>query len=130
MKSLFGIPLLLLSMTVFSQDRYGMNDPEIQKMMEQMQKYQACMSGIEQQFAEVEHLQRQFEEEVRSFCANGNREKAQRRAIKFASDMSNLPILKKINKCNELVTNEMAKAELEDMDFNYEASNTHVCDEM
>ena len=130
MKSLFGIPLLLLSMTVFSQDRYGMDDPAIQKMMEQMQKYQICMTGIEQQFAEVERLQRQFEEEVRSLCANGIREKAQKRAIKFGREMSNLPIFKKINKCNELVTSEMAKAELEDMDFNFEASNTHVCDEM
>ena len=131
MKILTGVALLLQSMTAFAQNPYEINDPAIQKVMEEMQKYEVCMSKIQQsQFIEIQRLQEQFVEEVRPLCASGNRDKAQKRAIKFGKEMSNHPVIVEISKCGKLLTSEFAKEELEDMDFNYETSKIHVCDEV
>ena len=131
MKILTGITLLLLSMTAFAQNPYEINDPAIQKMMEEMQKYEICMAKIQQsQFIEIQRLQEKFVEEVRPLCDSGNRDKAQKRAIKFGKEMSNHPVIIEISKCGELLTGELAKDEVEDMDFNYETSDIHVCDEV
>ena len=131
MKILTGITLLLLSMTAFAQNPYKINDPAMQKMMEEMQKYEMCMAKIQQsQFIEMQLLHEQFVEEVSPLCASGNRDKAQKRAIKFGKEMSNHPLIMETSKCGKLLTSELAKEELEDMDFNYETSNIHVCDEV
>ncbi|RDH84090.1 MAG: hypothetical protein DIZ80_08130 [endosymbiont of Galathealinum brachiosum] len=131
MKTLTGITFLLLSMTAFAQNPYVINDPAMQKMMKEMQKYEMCMASIQQsKFIEIQLLQEKFEEEVSPLCASGNRDKAQKRAIKFGKEMSNHPVFKQINKCSKLVISELAKEELDNMDFDYETSDTHVCDEM
>ena len=131
MKILIGLALMFLSMTTFALNPYGINDPAMQKMMEEMQKYEKCMSKIQQsQFLEMQRLQEQFEEEVRALCASGNRDKAQKRAIKFGKEMSNHPVITEISKCGKLLTSELAKEELEDMDFDYESSSINVCDEI
>jgi hypothetical protein len=123
--------MLLLSMTAFAQDRYGMNDSATQKMMEEMQKFQDCMANIDQsQFGEIEQRQQQFEAEVRPLCTSGRRDEAQKRAISFGREMTGHPAIREISKCGKLVNSDMGKEMLPDMDFNFEGSNTHVCDEM
>ena len=131
MKILTGITLLLLPMISIAQNPYEIDDPAIQKMMEEMQKYETCMAKIEQsKFIEIQLLQEQFVEEVRPLCASGDRDKAQKRAIMFGKEMSNHPVILEISKCDKLLSSELAKEELDDMDFNYETSNIHVCDEV
>ena len=131
MKILIGLALMFLSMTTFALNPYGINDPAMQKMMEEMQKYEECMSKIQQsQFIEIQRLEEEFVEEVRPLCASGNRDKAQKRAIKFGKDMSNHPVFTEIRKCGKLLTSELAKKDLDDMDFDYESSSIHVCDEI
>ncbi len=131
MKILTGITLLLLSMTAFAQNPYKINDPAMQKMMEEMKKYEMCMSKIQQsQFIEIQLLHEKFVEEVQPLCASGNRDKAQKRAIKFGKEMSNHPVNIEISKCSKLLTSELAKDGLDDTDFDYETSDIHVCEEM
>lgn len=130
MKILTGITLLLVSITASAQNPY-INDPAMQKMMQEMQKYEKCMTKIQQsQFIEIQRLQEKFVAEVSPLCANGNRDKAQKQAIKFGKKMSSHPAIKQISKCSKLITSELAKDEVDDMDFDYESSNAHVCDEM
>ena len=103
----------------------------MQKMMEDMQKYEKCMAGIQQsQFIEIQRLQEKFLDEVRPLCDSGNRDKAQKRAIQFGKEMTNHPVIKQIDKCSKLLTSELAKQEQADMDFDYESSDAHVCDEI
>ena len=131
MKIVIVLPVLLMSLTVFAQDRYGMNDPETQKMLEEMQKYQVCITNIDQSlFGDIEQRQMQFEKEVRALCANGKRNEAQEQAVRFGMEMTSHPAIKQIRECNELVKSEMAKEDLPDMEFDFEETDMHVCDEM
>ena len=131
MKNWIVIPMLALTMTAFAQDRFGVNDPATQAMMEEMQNYQVCIAKIDQsQFADIEQRQLQFEDEVRTLCTNGRRDEAQARAIKFGKEMASHPAITEIRKCSELVNSDVAKEMLQDLDFDLEGSNTHVCDEM
>jgi len=131
MKIFIAMPMLLLTMAVFAQNRHELNDPAMQDMMEEMQKLQACMAKIDQShFGDIEDRQHQFQEEVRSLCASGNRDAAQKRAIVFGTEMSNHPAIKEIRECGKLGESDVAKEIVSDMAFNMEESNTHICDEM
>ena len=131
MKMLTAISLLLVSMTAFAQPSFQINDPAIQKMMEEMQKYEMCMAKIqESQFIMIQQLEEKFLEEVGPLCASGNRVAAQKRAIKFGKEMSAHPVIMEIKKCGELLKSELAKESREDMDFDYEKSDAHICDEI
>jgi hypothetical protein len=131
MNILIVMPMLLMPMTAFAQERYGMNDSETQRMMVEMQKLQDCMASIDQsQFGEIEQRQQQFEKEVRPLCVSGKRDDAQKRAIKFGKEMANHPAIREISKCGKLVSSDMAIEVLPETDFNFEEPNTHVCDEM
>ena len=99
--------------------------------MKEMQKYERCMAKIQQsQFVDIQRRQEKFVEEVGPLCKSGNRGKAQKLAIQFGKDMSKHPAIVEITKCSKLLTSTMAKDELDDMDFNYESSDVHVCDEI
>lgn len=131
MKIITGISFLLLSVTVYAQFPYQMNDPAMQKFMEEMQQYEKCIAKIQQsQFIDIQRRQEKFAEEVRPLCESGNRDKAQKIAIKFGKDMSNHPAIRELSKCGKLLTSKIAKNEVDDMDFNYESSDVHVCDEI
>ena len=131
MKIITAITMLLLSVSAYAQFPYQMNDPAMQKFMEEMQKYERCMAKIQQsQFVDIQRRQEKFVEEVGPLCKSGNRGKAQKLAIQFGKDMSKHPAIVEITKCSKLLTSTMAKDELDDMDFNYESSDVHVCDEI
>ena len=131
MKIITGITLLLLSLTANAQFPHQMNDPAMQKFMAEMQRYEQCVNKIQQsQFIDVQRRQEAFVEEVRPLCDSGKRDKAQKIAIQFGKEMSNHPAIKELSKCSELLTSQMAKDEVGDMEFNYESSDAHVCDEI
>ena len=54
----------------FAQNPMGMNEADMQKMMQQMQEAQACMEKIDQsQLDALEKKAKQFEAEMKSLCA-------------------------------------------------------------
>ena len=131
MKMLTVLFLLLASMTAYAQPSFDIKNPAMQKMMEEMQKYEMCMAKIQQsQFIKIQALQEKFIEEVSPLCASGNRDAAQQRAIKFGKEMSAHPVIMEIKKCGELLTSELAIEAREDMDFDYEKTDAHICDEI
>jgi len=78
MKIAASILFLLIPVVVVAQNYKGMNEGDMQKMMEQMQMMEACMRNIDQaELKELERRTNQIEDEVKSLCASGNRDEAQ-----------------------------------------------------
>jgi predicted transcriptional regulator len=109
----------------------GMSEAEMQQMMQQMQEAQACMEKIDQ--AELDALEKrakQFEAEMKSLCASGNRDKAQDRAMVYMKEIVNSSAVKdakrRAEKMKGAMQGMMQNMPLVDQDKDY--TNMHVCD--
>ena len=124
----FAITLLyLIPITVLAQNPMAMDADEVQKMMRNLKKAQECMAKVDRsEQLTLETKQMRFEEAVRSLCASGKRDAAQKRALLFEKEMSNSTLLKALNKCNQLMGS-MAE-EMSSMDHDEDYSKQHVCD--
>jgi hypothetical protein len=59
------ILLLLMPMVTVAQDYKGMNEEDMQKMMQQMQEMQSCMQSIDQKkLKALEQRSSQFDAEI------------------------------------------------------------------
>ena len=84
MKIFFITLLCFLPLTTFAQNPMGMSEADMQKMMQQMQMAQACMEKIDRSQLDVlEKKSKQFEAEMKSLCAKGNRDAAQDKAMNY-----------------------------------------------
>lgn len=135
MKYLAVSLLCLIPLTTFAQNPMGMSEADMQKMMQQMQEAQACMEKIDQ--AELEKLEKkshQFEAEMKSLCASGQRAAAQDRAMGYMEEVVNSPVVKEARRCGEMMDGMMngmmqgmkqqGSLMTEDKDY----TNQHVCD--
>ena len=80
MKPLMAIPLFLTFSLVQAQNYQNMSEQDMQNMMQQAQKMQACMQNIDQ--AKMQALgdkAKQMESEIKALCAKGERAKAEKR---------------------------------------------------
>ncbi len=128
MKTLIMALLLTVPATVSAQNNQGMNQADMQNMMQQMQKVQECMQSIDQsQLLELQKRSEQVGSEIDELCAAGDRSKAQKKALAFAKEAAKSPAMKQMQKCGKLVQGELPgmPTNLERKDF----SETHVCDE-
>ena len=117
----------LIPVVVFAQNPMGMNQQDMEKMMQQMQKAQACMEKVDKSvFEGLEQKQKQFEAEMKSLCSNGKRGQAQDKAIAYAKDMMSNPSIKQMRKCGEMMQGMMQKMPFIEQDTDY--SSQHVCD--
>ena len=65
---------MLLPLFALAQSPQGMNNPDMQKMMQKMQEMQACMEKVDQsELKSIEQRSQQIEAEVKSLCAGGKR---------------------------------------------------------
>jgi hypothetical protein len=127
MKKLAITLLCLTPIVAFAQNPMGMNQEDMQKMMQQMQKAQTCMKKIDQSEMKVlEKKQKQFKEEVKSLCAGGKRGAAQAKAMSFAKEMANSALIKALKKCGEMMKGMTQEMPFMSQDEDY--SNQHVCD--
>ena len=128
MKPLMLALLLTIPAAVSAQNNPGMNQPDMQNMMQQMQKVQQCMQGIDQtQMEELQKRSEQANSEIDALCAAGDRSKAQAKAMAFAKEIAKSPVMKQMQKCGKLV-----QGALPGMPTTYEQkdfSKQHVCDE-
>jgi len=133
MKISTGVLALLLPVTAIAQNypgMGGMSESDMQNMMQQAQKMQTCMQGIDQSRLQAfEQQTSKVEAEVKSLCESGKRDDAQQEAIAFAQEISSNPDVQKMIKCTEGMTNMMPK-----MRFTYQANGAdtsvkHVCDQ-
>lgn len=127
------ILILLIPMTAVAQNYQGMNEADMQNMMQQMQKMQSCMKNVDQaKLTELEQRSRQMEQEMQSLCASGKRDEAQGKAMDFAQEMAEDPTIKKMQKCSEMMKGIMPTMPMPDqmpfMEQNETHSSYHVCD--
>jgi hypothetical protein len=126
---------LLLPLTAIAQNYpgmggSGMSESDMQNMMQQAQKMQTCMQGIDQSRLQAfEQQASQVEAEVKSLCRNGKRDDAQQEAIAFAREITSNPDIQKMMKCTEGMSNMMPKMPFTDQASGSDTSVKHVCDQ-
>lgn len=126
-----SIIFLFLAMPLVSaaQNYQGMNDADMQKMMQQMKKMQSCMKDVDQsELKALEQRSRRMEAEVKSLCAGGKRDQAQNKAISFGKEIVNEPTMKLMRKCGEMMKDMMPAMTFPDLDRI--SAEHHVCDEL
>lgn len=115
--------LLLMPTIVVAQIYPGMNEADMQKILEM----QSCMEKVDQEkFKLLEQRQNRFDAEMKSLCGSGKRDEAQKKAILFEKEMMTNPTIQAIKKCGEI-----AKGMMPEMSFmgqDEKSSNEHVCD--
>ncbi len=123
------IILLFLSTPVaaFAVNYQGMNEADMQKMMQQMEKMQTCMENVDQKdLKALEQRSRQMESELKSLCASGKRDQAQKKAISFAKEITNDTTMKTMRKCGEMMKDAIPKMSFTGLDK--ESMDRHICD--
>jgi len=127
MKILASILLLLMPMVTVAQNYQGMNEEDMQKMTQQMQKMKACMQNVDQSKMKVlEQRSYQMQAKVKSLCANGKRDEAQEKAISHGMELAKDPTMQAMRKCGEMMKGTMPMMPFMDQDKDY--SSHHVCD--
>ena len=118
---------LLTSTAAVAQNYQGMNEADMQNMMEQMQQMQSCMADVDQdELKALEQRANQFEAEVKSLCNNGKRDEAQQKAFVFAKEIAKDPTIATMRKCGEMAQGTMPPMPFEDQQD--DGSEQHVCD--
>lgn len=125
----------LLSFLIFdahAQMPPGMNQAQMQKMMQQMQNMQTCMQKIDKtEMKAFEQRAGTMESEVKALCAQGQRDKAQSVAMAFGMDIAQSPSLQEMKKCSEHMKGFVPKIPAANsVDSDNEPSPKHVCDEI
>jgi len=124
----FVIALFLSAPLVASAlDYQGMNEADMQKMMQQMEKMQSCMEDVdEKELKALEQRSRQMEAEIKSLCAGGKRDQAQNKAISFAKEIANDATMKTMRKCGEMMKDVMPKMSFSGLEK--DSASRHICD--
>jgi predicted transcriptional regulator len=121
----------LAPITSYAQNTPGMSEADMQNMMQQMQKAQACMEKIDQkQLEALENKADQFEAEMKSLCANGKRDEAQKKAMVYMKEIVNSSAVKEAKRCGEMMTGAM-HGMMQDMTLveqDKDFTHQHVCD--
>ena len=130
MKTALTILLLSIPTLLFAQNYGGMKQGDMQKMMQVMQEVQQCMSKIDQsKLNELQARSEQAQQEIDSLCAQGKRDKAQKRAMAFGREIVSDPTMKQMRTCGEIA---QGAVPMDNMIKTYDEkdyANRHVCDE-
>ena len=119
--------LLLLPLVSFAQNYPGMSEADMEKMMQQMQKMESCMKNVDQsKLQALEKRSRQVETEVKSLCASGKRDEAQKEAIAFGKEVVNNSAMKTMRTCGKMVKDVMPELSFTGLE-NY-IKDRHICD--
>lgn len=135
MKISTGILALLLPVTASAQNYPGMggggmSEQDMQNMMQQAQKMQTCMQGIDQsRLQEFEQRAQQVEAEVKSLCASDKRADAQQEAMAFGKEVSANPDIQKMVECSKMMSGMLPAMPYVEQASKTDKSATHVCDQ-
>lgn len=127
------ILVLLMPLFAVAENYPSMDKQQMQAMMQQAQKMQACMKNIDQsELQSFEQRGRQMATEVKAMCNAGKRSAAQSKVIAFSQEVAASPVLQKMKNCGEMMQGMMPK--LPQMIQSYEAkkgnSKLHICDNL
>jgi hypothetical protein len=99
----------------------------MKNMMEQMQKFRACMSKIDS--SKIEQFEKRSDQvtaEIGAMCASGERDEAQKKAISFGREMSNNTEIKKMEECLKLMKDVTEPKTFGN--FLEDLEDEHICD--
>lgn len=122
MKKLILILILFpLSISAQQSSDFNMdNQANVEKIMESMQKFQACMMKIDEKGMEA--LQRNGDilaKEIQALCKKGKRDQAEQKAESAFKNMKQNPVAIKLMHCSEMMI---------DMQSDVDDESIHVCD--
>ena len=121
--------LLILPALAGAQNYQGMSEADMRNMMQQAEKMQACMAGIDQ--SELENFEQrayQMQAKVEGLCASGKRDAAQQEGIAFAREMSSNESIKKMQTCSKMMEGVMPGMPAMLQAPSSEGDNQHICD--
>lgn len=120
---------LLLPVTALAQNYPAMNEADMQKMMQQMEKMQSCMAKIDQGKLEALGVRsEQMEAEINALCVQGKRDEAQQKAMAYGKEIANDATMKAMMKCTEGLQGMMPEMSFKGLDE--EAADQQICDLM
>lgn len=128
------ISVITVSMATFaSAQQPGMSQEQVQQMMQQVQKMQACFSRVDQQaLMDVGEKAKQMEAQLKSLCRAGKRDQAQTEAVEFGKSLDQDPNLLALRECGKEAQG-MLDGMVPPMDFptSEEAlADNHICDNL
>ena len=130
MRILTGVVSVILPAIALAQNYPGMNQDDMQNMMQQMQKMQACMQEVDQsRLKEFEQQGQAVEREVKALCSAGKRDEAQNKAMEFGRQVATDPDMQKIMECGKMMSSAMPKMPYREQASEPDASSSHVCDQ-
>ncbi len=107
----------------------GMDQAQMQQMMENAQKMQACMSEVDQSaMQEMAREAQTFQAEIKALCAAGKRKQALSDAMAYGKRVSTSPEMKKMRECQKYMQGMMPDiaAHVPDPET---LETSHICDE-
>jgi cytochrome c556 len=130
MEKLLIALLLILPALASAQNFQNMSEADMQNMMQQAEKMQACMAGIDQSDLEkFEQRANQMQARVDTLCASGKRDEAQKEGIAFAREVSSNESMKKMQTCGKMMEGTMPGMPTILQDAPGESENQHICDQ-
>ena len=86
----------------------GMNEQQMQQLMQQAQQMQACFANVDQQaLMALGEKARAVESEVRTHCQAGRKAEALRTAVQFGQSISQDKNVQAARKCGEQIEGQM-----------------------
>lgn len=129
MKITITTMLLLFSSLAIAQNYQGISETDMQRMMQEAQKMQACMQNLDQQKLQaLGEKAKQVESEIKALCTNGKRKQAEKKGYEFAQEMNTNPEIAAARKCGEMLRGMMPSFSFADETAN--ESGGHICDDM
>lgn len=127
MKSLAMFLLMLIPILASAQNYTAMNEADMQKMMQQMEKAQSCLEKVDQsKLKALEQRSKKMEMEIKSLCANGKRDEAQNKALAFGKKIANDPSIKTMMKCTDSMKGMMPEISFKGLEK--DSVDRHICD--
>jgi hypothetical protein len=122
--------LLILPALAGAQNYQGMSEADMRNMMQQAEKMQACMAGIDQsELEKFEQRAYQLQAKVEGLCASGKRDEARQAGIAFAREMSSNESIKKMQTCSKMMEGVMPGMPAMLQAPSSEGDNQHICDQ-
>ncbi len=107
----------------------GMDQAQMQQMMENAQKMQACMSDIDQSaMQEMAREAQTFQAEIKALCAAGKRKQAMSDAMAYGKRVNASPEMKKMRGCQKYMQGMMPDIAAHVPDP-ATLADSHICDE-
>ena len=118
MKAFILISTLSLT-TLFSQEIGETHQEKIEKMMQEMQKVQVCLSKVDfNAFSTIENEALEIQKEIEQKCLKGQRKQAQTMALNFYTKLSTMPAMVQMKQCTQGIIPEVESYNIK----------RHVCD--